>query len=364
MSELEPTPRTPFFRPVQQALFVIALSIAIAAFCLAAYSARWILLATTIGIGLGVLLSPFMDLLKRKLNIPHGVGAALVFVVMIGSLVGLSYLLIRVTVEQVTPAINQFPSYVENAQHRIAELLHDYPSIQRQVRSLQWSALFRNSFQTVLSGLQLGVTAVAGITFVLTVALYFAANPKDYIAGTLSLFPAHMRRRVQEVMQEGASTLRRWFGAQLIAMATVGTITSIGLLITGVDYWFALGVLTAALDIIPYLGPITAWIMASLLTLGSEPDKLVWVFVVYVVAQQLEADLVIPIVMKGRIRLPPIHLLTLMLVFGNWFGVIGVLIAPPLFAVARTIYLITYVPRMNRQIRPTIDSDSTVKKSA
>lgn len=359
----DPRPRNSFFRPVQQALFVIALSITIAAICLAMYSARWILIATLIGIGLGTLLSPFMDFLKRKLNIPHGVGAALVFVLMLGSIATLSYLMIKVMFDHIAPAITHFPSYVENAQQRIAELLHDYPWVQRQVQSLQWSALFRSGAQTVLSGLQLGFTAAAGVIFVLTIALYFAANPKDYLAGTLSLFPAHMRRRIQAVVHESATTLRRWFSAQLIAMASVGTITALGLLITGVDYWFALGALTALLDIIPYLGPIAAWIIASVLTLGSEPDKLIWVFAVYVMAQQLESELVVPLVMKGRIRLPPIQLITLMLIFGSWFGVIGVLIAPPLFAVVRTVYLMTYVPRMNKLIRPALDNEEP-KKSA
>lgn len=344
-------PQSPFFRPVQQALLILLIFVAIGTAMLALYSARWIVLATTMGVGLGVIISPIMTQLKLRLKIPQGISAFLFFVLFIGTFVALGYAIYVLTAKEFAPLVARFPVFFDQARARISEMLGEFPDVQRQFQGIQWGDFAKNFASTVLSGLQIGATALGGFFFVLIVALYLAVNPSNYLAGALSVFPAHMRQKAKEVMFESATTLRRWFLAQLIAMTSVGALTALGLLLAGIDYWLVLGALTAALDIVPYLGPLLAGAVAIVITLGSEPDRIWWVMGIYFIAQNIESDLIIPLVMKGRIRLPPIQLLTLMLMFGNWFGILGVFITPPLFAVARTIYLMTYVPKMNRRIR-------------
>lgn len=355
------SPQTPFFRPVQQALIVLLITISIGAIIMSLYSARWIVLATLIGVGLGVIISPIMTSMKRHLKIPQGISAFLFFILFIATFVALGYMVYVLVAKDFAPLVTKFPQIFDQARERISEMLGRAPELQRHFERIEWGAVAKNSAQAVLAGLQFGATALGGFFFVLTIALYLAVSPLNYLAGALSLFPAHMRQRAKEVMFESAATLRKWFLAQLIAMISVGALTALGLLAIGVDHWLVLGTLTAALDFLPYLGPLLAAAVAMVITLGSEPDKVWWVMGIYFIAQNVESDLIIPLVMKGRIRLPPIHLITLMLVFGSWFGIIGVFITPPLFAVARTIYLMTYVPRMNRRIR---SPDAPLKKSA
>ncbi|MGZ3699501.1 MAG: AI-2E family transporter, partial [Bdellovibrionota bacterium] len=194
--------------------------------------------------------------------------------------------------------------------------------------------------------------------------LYIASRPASYHAGFLSMFPARMRARLTEVRGESARALRGWFVSQVLAMLIVGVIASVGLKVIGSDYWFQLGSLTATLELVPFIGPAAAFFAAVLVTLASQPDKIWWVGGYFLLLLRLEGDLIIPLLMRGRIELPPVHLLTLMLVMGEGFGVLGFLVAAPLLAVLRKIYLMTYVPRMDVQSDAAVAEPGTLRKSA
>lgn len=344
--------KSPFFRPVQQGLILLALTAAIFGLAAALYSARWILLVMSIGIGLGTLVTPLTGIMQRKLRIPQGLSVAILYVVWIAALATGLYLLINLVAEHGVPLLRRMPELAQAAEDRIESYLAPYPWALRQLRALDLRGGIGSLSEKFLQGIQLGATAIGGFFFTIAVALYFSVSPKDFLAGFLSLFPAHMRPKVKGVAKECASSLRRWFGAQLIAMSAVGTLTAIGLWAVGMDFWLPFGLLTAALDIVPYLGPILAAASAAVATLGQDPGKVPLVIGVYIVMQKIEGDIVIPLVMRGRVKLPPIQLMTTMLILGSWFGILGVIVAPPLVTVARTLYLMLYVSRMDGRTAP------------
>ncbi|MEW6057288.1 MAG: AI-2E family transporter [Bdellovibrionota bacterium] len=353
--------RNGFYRPVQQGLLIIFFAVVFFGLTAAVYSVRWIAMAALIGVGLGVLVAPLMRTLKEKLHIPRAIGAALFFILLVGSLSGLIYLLVRLVSEQVVPLAQQLPELLSTVKTRLASLFERYPWIQRQVQNFSFANTFRDSAGAVFTGIQFGASAIGGFFFIVIASLYIAVNPGSYLSGFLSLFPSHMRPKTKRVLEASATTLRQWFGSQLIAMTMVGTLTSLGLWILGVDYWPLFGVLTAIVDIVPYIGPFFALIAISLVSFGTQPDQVPWIVGLFLVNQQIESQIIIPLTMKGRIELPPVQLMTTMLVFGSWFGLLGVFVAPPLFAIARTVYLMTYVPVMNRRMLPP---DITAPKAA
>ncbi len=104
------------------------------------------------------------------------------------------------------------------------------------------------------------------------------------------------------------------------------------------------------MGIIPYVGTLIVVIAAALISLASDPSELPWVVLVFFTTQQIEGNLLLPIVMKDAADLPEVPLLIFMLFLGTWFGLIGVFAAPPIFAVLRTIYLMTYLPRMDADL--------------
>lgn len=94
----------------------------------------------------------------------------------------------------------------------------------------------------------------------------------------------------------------------------------------------------------PFVGALITGVLAVGVTLGTDPSKALWVLVAYVAVQQIESNVVVPLVMKGRVRLPEAHLLVFVLMMGTAFGILGVFAAPPLFGVLHHLYWQVYVP--------------------
>jgi predicted PurR-regulated permease PerM len=128
---------------------------------------------------------------------------------------------------------------------------------------------------------------IVAFAIVLFVGIYLAAEPEPYQRGLLRLFPIARRQRAGEVMFATGYTLRWWLFGQILAMLIVGLTMGIGLSIIGVPLAFALGVLAGLLEFIPTLGPPIAVVPAILLALVDDPQKALYVLILYSIAYRL-----------------------------------------------------------------------------
>jgi predicted PurR-regulated permease PerM len=327
------------------------------------YTTRFIVMSALIGVGAGVLISPIMSVMKDRFHIHRGMSALLLLLLIFGGLVSLFYALSLLVSDQAQSLIDNAPELFSGAKRQIEQIFSRYPWILNQIQKLNLSVAAQTTVGALFKGLQTGAVAIGGSLIVLILALYVATNSRSYFKGFLSLFPGYQRPQVSEVLQRSARVLRQWFKSQLIVMAIVGSVTTLGLWAIGIDYWLLFGLMTGVLGIIPYVGVLITVTATCLATLGSEPDKVLWVIGLFLITQQLEGNILVPLVMKEGVQLPEAHLIFLMLILGSWFGILGVFVAPPLFAVVRSIYLTTYVPKMNEKIKPPIVPESPPRSS-
>jgi predicted PurR-regulated permease PerM len=311
------------------------------------YLARQPLLITAIGVGVGILIAPMIDKLQKRLHVPRGFGAFLFLLLWLGLITGVGYLVYFLLQGQIGQLLAQFPEISQEAGQRISRLLTRFPTLAASFHKINWAGAAQSALASFEQGIRSGFEVITALVYIIVVSLYIAAHKERYMNSVLSLFPKRHQPKAAVVMKSLASTLRRWFVSQLVAMASVGICAAIGFLIIGVPYWAVLGALTGLLDIIPFVGPTIAAVCALLVTLGSDPSKAVWVIVNFVVVEHIESNLVVPLAMKGGVDLPPVYLLALMFIFGSWFGFIGVLVAPPTLALARTLYLMIYLPSIH-----------------
>jgi predicted PurR-regulated permease PerM len=143
-----------------------------------------------------------------------------------------------------------------------------------------------------------------------------------------------------------ALTLRKWFRAQLTDMAIIGGLTMFGLWLVGAKYWAVFGLLTAILGLIPYLGILIMVVVAGLVTFASDPLMVPWVLGVFVITQQIEGNIVLPLVMKDQIDIPEMPLLIFMLLMATWFGLIGVFLSTPVFALFKVLHAELIRPKL------------------
>lgn len=310
----------------------------------ALYEFRFLLLVAAIGVLGGVLLMPAIDALRRAWRVPRGAAVAIVALLLVGGLGGGLYGLWALVSGQVRdliargPAISQ--SFLETAQRWVDRV----PGLGLDLKSLELGPAFQRGGQAALKALHVGAEGLAGVAVVLMIGIFVASNREAYQRGALTLLPPRARPRGAEIMDGCASVLRRWFTGQLLVMAITSAMTAVALGFLRVDYWIVIALLTGLLDFIPFVGAVITGILAVGVTLGTQPDKAGWVLLAYVIIQQIESDIVVPLVMKGRIQLPEAHLLVFVLLMGVGFGLLGVFAAPALFGVLHYLYGQLYIP--------------------
>lgn len=186
-----------------------------------------------------------------------------------------------------------------------------------------------------LQGLMSTTTAVlTGLVLAIVGGVYLAINPRSYVNGTLCLLPRSAREPVGEFFSRSGRSLRRWLLARLVAMLLIGGITYVGLLIIGVPSALALGIIAGFLEFVPFAGPILSAVPALLLALTIDFNTFLLTLGLYVLVQQIEGNLLTPLLLDHAVDLPPALTLFALFLFGALFGVVGVLLAGPLTVVA------------------------------
>ncbi len=203
----------------------------------------------------------------------------------------------------------------------------DGPSLQGRIAdAARGSARF---IRPVLSGT---VAAVTGFLLISVIAIYLAADPKAYSRGMLMLLPHRARPRAREVLDETGSMLRRWLITQLVAMVAIGVVTTGVLLLLGVEAAFALGLIAGLLEFVPLAGPVIAAIPAIGMAFVESPRTALYVAIAFIGIQQLESNVLTPLLMKRGLEMPPILTLAAQGVMTLLFGFLGLLVAVPLTA--------------------------------
>ncbi len=187
------------------------------------------------------------------------------------------------------------------------------------------------------------VAVFAGILLIIFMAIYIAADPETYHNGLMHLFSHPLRKRAGEVLSAMANVLRRWLVTQMIAMAVIGTVTTIVLLILDVKAALALGLIAGLLEFIPTVGPIFSAVPAVAMGFVDSPQKALTVAVAYIGIQFLENHLLIPMLMKGGVNVPPVLTILGQALFTLLFGFLGLMVAVPAMAASLVAVKMLYV---------------------
>jgi predicted PurR-regulated permease PerM len=174
----------------------------------------------------------------------------------------------------------------------------------------------------------------------------YGADPELYHRGLMHLFPPRSRRRAGEVLSAMATVLRRWLVTQLIAMAAIGAVTTVVLLVMRVRAAFALGILAGLFEFIPTIGPILSAVPAVAMGFLDSPEKALYVAVAFWGIQFAENHLLIPLLMKGGVDVPPVLTILSQALMALLFGFLGLMCAVPLLAAALVAVKMLYVERV------------------
>ncbi len=209
----------------------------------------------------------------------------------------------------------------------------DIPVINRLITQLEpfleqifnnFFALFSNTLAVLLNTL---------LVLVLTVMLVI--DPQPYRRGFIRLFPAFYRSRIDTILTESEQALLAWLAGTGLNMLVIGVVSGIALALLGVRLVLANAFLAGLLEAIPNIGPALSVIPPMIIAFIDNPWRAVAVLIAYIVIQQLEQYLLVPVVMAKQVDLLPAVTLISQIVFAIFFGFLGLLLALPLVIVGQ-----------------------------
>lgn len=341
--------------------------------------AHAIFIVTFLGILLGLAVARATDFLER-FHVKRGLGAPLIVLLGLGLLVGGGVLMAPSLQQQTQQLTKELPKLLDSidqwvqqtpakalVQPQAEQSPQQQPQTQQKPQQPQQQTQQKpqqpgQEQQQQAGGLraQLGKEAqgsfkflfpivssvfggIGGLVLVIFIAMYIAIDPGMYREGVLHLVPHRSRDRAREVLTTLAKTLRQWLVARLIAMVVIGTITGCALALLKIKGAFALGVLAGLLEFVPFFGPIASAVPALGIALLDSPQKALYVLILYLVMQQLEGNVITPLLLEKRLDIPPVLTVLTVAALGVVFGVVGMLIAEPLLAAVLVTTKMLYV---------------------
>lgn len=185
-----------------------------------------------------------------------------------------------------------------------------------------------------LVGLFSGVTAFfTGLIVVLFVPIYLAALPGQVVNWTIRLFPPERRDHTREVLAKSRTSLLQWLAGRLFSMTIVGLLSTLALYIIGIPGALLLGVFSGLVAFVPIVGSIAGAIPPLILAFAGSPLDAIWVVLAYVAIQQIESNLLTPLVMRQAVSLHPVVVIVSVTIAGAAFGILGSLLAVPVSVV-------------------------------
>lgn len=253
---------------------------------------------------------------------------------------------------QLSQLIKEFPAYWNSLVHSIETFLQsdqftgiaaqfDIEEIIQKI-SATISQRAGDIVNTTVSGLgsTIGVIVTIGLGLVTApVLLYYLLKEDEKVAPQiLKYFPTSKRPIIARYLGDINNQLSLYIRGQLTVAMAVAIMFSIGYTVIGLPYGVALGILSGFLNIIPYLGSFLAMVPAIIIGIVHSPFMLVKVLIVALIEQTLEGRIISPKILGNNLKIHPALILVVLLTAGKLYGVTGVIIGVPVFAIIRVTF--------------------------
>lgn len=310
---------------------------------------RSLLVTLMIAVVVAATLAPTINI-AEKLRIPRWLAVIVVYLGLIGILTGAVLIIGPTVVAQIQRLIGRLPTYLE-----VVRSLFENTAIRLGMTEPESLAQIRQFFNTqgltgwIISSSQellvrsYGVTrGIVGSFFTLLLALllsgYMLSGSESLIKGLVSLFPQPWDERLEAQVKPVTQRMGGYIQGRVLVSGILGVAISIGLKFLGLsEFAIGLGVIVGFTNLIPFFGPVLGAIPALIVALAQGGFTFFWVLLLFVIVQNLEAYLLVPLVVGSSVNLSPLYLLLAVLGGTQVLGIIGALIVPPWVAGAAVL---------------------------
>lgn len=297
---------------------------------------------------LGYLLEPLVDVLGRYM--PRSVAIGVIAILLLGALTLIGALLIPLVISEVWDLVKRLPDYADYFKElygKTENYLRAYgyegyaSEIQQRVISKlpEVGKLFADQTTSALRGLTSGIAALLNLLMIPFLTYYILKDFGRIKVVLANVFPERHRERILSFVGSVDAVLGQYIRGQIMVSTFVAVLTAIGLSLSGVRYAVVLGLTAGALNLIPYVG-IGSTFLISLFVAALDVDswvKCVKVLIVFAIVQGVEGNFLSPRVVGQRVGLHPAWVIFALVISANLWGFLGMLIAIPVAAVVNIV---------------------------
>jgi predicted PurR-regulated permease PerM len=307
-----------------------------------------LVLAVLIVVIIAAPLSAFATLLQR-FGIPRAVAAPLGLLIGVAAVGGFVYSVVPVFSHEVNQFSKSLPSIVASLEHRLGSLTgtsqsHLGEQIQKFVNGYtQHPTKLLGPLESIGASV---AAAVAAIIVVLLTALYTAIKPQPLLEGILRVVPPARRSEAKHILDRLRTAYLGWLRGLVIGMLVLGGLTYVGLRIIGIGFAEFFAVFTAIAMLVPYFGALVSMIPPVLYALTISPGKAVLVGVLYIVAHQVESNMIQPLVVARVVELHPAVVAIGVVAVDTLFGFVGLIVAVPILVTIKILIEELWIKRI------------------
>lgn len=297
------------------------------------------------------LLNPVVDWLEKK-RFTRNTAIAFVFaLIIILLIVGINFI-VPIIQSQLESLIENWPTYWNSLMIQLDELLgtEAFTGLMNQLNETSLLGSLSGQASGFLDvtvggiGSFIGTLTQVGITlFTIPFILYYLLKDGTKLPDKiLRVVPTKIRNNIREILVDINKQISYYVRGQLIVAGAVGIMFWIGFSIVGLDFALTLGIFAGLMNLVPYLGSFIAMIPAVIVAIVDSPFMLLTVLIVFSVEQVLEGRVISPQILGNTLKIHPINIIFLLLVAGRLFGVMGVILGIPGYAVIKIIVSRTF----------------------
>ncbi len=296
------------------------------------------------------ILNPVVDRLQKSYKMRRSLSVTILFVLVAAVIAWGIVALIPVVQRQMQDFLTNWPEYwqkledfvvalfsadgIKDLQNKLTTLNSEFGDLFKPGKAVQFLPKSLSSIGSILSSVTSVIISVITAPFILFYLLKDGHNLPDYLVGFL---PNRYRLGTKDVLKTVNSQLSHYIRGQLGVAFFVGIMFWIGYLFIGLRYALLLGIIAGLLNLIPYLGSFLAMVPSVAIGLFTSPFMLVKVLLVFVIEQTFEGRLVSPLILGNSMKFHPLTVLFVLLVSGKLFGLAGVILGVPGYAVLKIL---------------------------
>ncbi|OME04947.1 AI-2E family transporter [Paenibacillus odorifer] len=297
------------------------------------------------------LLNPLVDRMEKRSRIKRVYAIIILYLLIAGIITLVLFMVIPIIRTQLSGLIDNFPRYSELIQERFMDLTGTefFGQVQDSIgtnlseitsKITAWGSSFLNNALTgvgsFVGALTEIVLAVVTTPFILFYLLRDGKKLPDYI---LKFVPTSLQPQTRMVMSEMNSQVSSYIRGQIIVSCCIGLLLYIGYLIIGLEYSLVLAIAAACTAVVPYLGPAIAITPALIVAMVTSPFMLLKMIIVWTAVQLIEGKFISPQIMGKTLKIHPITIIFVIIFAGKMFGILGIILAVPGYAVLKVVFI-------------------------